>query len=268
MISIYNFNEYRGYVRARFAAMNKGGYGQSLKMAEHLGVHTTLVSQVLKGGKTFTLEQGSLAADFLGLTEDETDFFLLLIQEDRAASPALKKNLARQKEKFRQQSRKLENRLIGEMKLTEEKKAIFYSDWIYSAVRQLTAIEGYSQPEQIAAYFGLTNRKIREVVDFLLTTDLLQEKNGKLAVGVRTTQLESGSPWINARHGQWRQRAIEGLHREDPVRMHYTCPMTLSVADAQKVREQIIKLLESVDKIIDPSPSEELRCLNIDWFKV
>ncbi|MGZ3695696.1 MAG: hypothetical protein ACXWQO_16430, partial [Bdellovibrionota bacterium] len=133
MISIYNFDGYREYIRARFAAMPRSGYGQSLKMAEHLGVHTTLVSQVLKGGKTFTLEQGALAADFLGLTEEESDFFLLLIQEDRAANTALKKNLARQKEKLRNQARQLENRLIGENKLSEEKKAIFYSDWLYSA---------------------------------------------------------------------------------------------------------------------------------------
>lgn len=268
MISIYNFNEYRAYIRERFEAMPRKGYGQSLKMAAHLGVHSTLVSQVLKGGKSFTLEQGALAAEFLGLNDSETDFFLLLVQEDRAASAALRKALARQKERLRAQARKLENRLIGEMKLSEEKKAVFYSDWLYSALRQLTAIEGFSRVEEIAAYFGRPVKQIREMVEFLLTTELLREEKGKLVVGTRNTHLETGSPWVAVRHQQWRARGLENLHREDPAKMHYTAPMTLSREDALKVREQIVKLLESVDRIVDPSPSEELRCLNIDWFKV
>lgn len=66
----------------------------------------------------------------------------------------------------------------------------------------------------------------------------------------------------------WREKSIEALNREGHAKLHYTAPMTLSKADAELVREMIVKLLESIDKVIEPSPSEELRCLNIDWFEV
>ena len=268
MISLYNFESPREFIRARFEAMPKRGYGQSLRLAEFLGVHTTLVSQVLKGGKTFTLEQGALVADFFGLTEDETDYLLLLLQIERAGTPVLRKNLERQKEKLRARAKELVNRLNADTNLSEEKKAVFYSDWIYSAVRQLVALPGFAQPERVAAYFQLSPRRIREVVDFLLSSGLLVETPQGLVVGTRSTHLESSSPWVHVHHANWRQKAITGLSREDAAKLHYTCPMTLSASDALKVREQIVKLLESVDKVIEPSPSEELRCLNIDWFKV
>ncbi|MGZ3712404.1 MAG: hypothetical protein ACXVBE_11645, partial [Bdellovibrionota bacterium] len=84
MISLYNFTDYRAYLLARIEAMPKRGYGQSLKLSAFLGVHSTRVSQVLKGSKIFTLEQGALTADFLGLSEDEREYFITLIELERA----------------------------------------------------------------------------------------------------------------------------------------------------------------------------------------
>lgn len=268
MISLYNFEDFRTFMRAKIGEMPKNGYGQSLKLAAYLGVHTTLVSQVLKGLKIFTLEQGALTAEFFGLSDDETEYFLLLIQIERAGNDSLKKNLQRQKEKIKIASKELVNRLSSEVNLSEEKKAIFYSDWIYSAVRQLIAIKGFESIDRVAKYFDLSMKRTRVIIDFLLGTGLLREENGILLVGFRSTHLESSSPWVNTHHSNWRQKGMSSFSREDAHKLYYTCPMTISVSDGQKIREQIVKFLESLDKIIEPSPSEELRCLNIDWFKV
>lgn len=268
MISLYNFKDFREYILARLAAMPKEGYGQSLKLAKFLGVHSTLVSQVLRGSKTFTLEQGAATAEFLGLSEDESEFFVSLLELERAGNEALKRSIRRRIARLEVAARELSNRLSSDATLTDEKKAVFYSDWIYSAVRQMAAIQGFDTTEKIAQHFLLSSRRAREVVDFLLSTGLLVESEGKLRVGQKSTHLGAASPWVQVHHTNWRNRAIQNFSKEDPAKLHYTCPMTLSAADAQKVREGIVKLLESVDKIIEPSPSEELRCLTIDWFKV
>ena len=44
--------------------------------------------------------------------------------------------------------------------------------------------------------------------------------------------------------------------------------MTLSHKDALKIRQMIIEFIQSVNKVVDPSPSEEIHCMNIDWFVV
>lgn len=268
MISIYNFNDAKTFVSARFEVLPKRGRGQALKLSQHLGVHTTLVSQILKGLKTFTLEQASLTAEFLELTEAETDYFLLLVQLDRAGNESLRKNLKRQINELKKSAKELVNRLKSDTKLGEEDRGVFYSDWSYSATRQLTAIDGFNSEEEISKTLGLTRKRTKEVIDFLLRTGLCIEKNGKLAIGAKSTHLESSSPWVRVHHINWRQKAIEKINIHSESQLHYTAPMTLSAKDALQIREMIVKFLESVDKVIDPSPSEELHCLNMDWFKI
>jgi hypothetical protein len=268
MVSIFEFSEYRSFLNRRFKAMPKQGYGQANKLAIFMNVHTTLVSQVFKGHKTFTLEQASLVAEFLGLTDLESEYFVLLVQLDRAGNESLRKIIRRQIAQMKKTSLELVNRLQVEKKLSDEKRAVFYSDWSYSAIRQMTAIEGFQNLENIASHLNLSKKHTKVVLDFLLSTGLCKEEKGKLRVGPSSTHLESSSPWVKVHHTNWRQKALEQMHKEDESQLHYTAPMTLSHKDAIAIREMIIKFLEQVDKVIEPSPSEELHCLNIDWFSV
>lgn len=48
--------------------------------------------------------------------------------------------------------------------------------------------------------------------------------------------------------------------------LFYTCPMSLSAEATLQVRELLLKSIQEALKIVGPSPSEEVRCLNIDWF--
>jgi len=268
MISIFDFSDYRAFIKGRFAEMPKKGYGQSYKLAVYLGVHTTLVSQVLKNLKTLTLEQASMVCEFLGLTEMESEFFLLLVQMDRAGNEPLRKILKRQMQEMKKKSLELSSRLQSEKQLTEEKRAVFYSDWAYSAVRQMTAIKGYQNLDAIAEYFDFSTKQAKLILDFLLSAGLCKEEKGKIVVGPSSTHLESSSPWVRVHHTNWRQKALQEMKKEEAAKLHYTAPMTLSKSDALKIREMIVQFLEQVDKVIEPSPSEEQHCLNIDWFKV
>lgn len=268
MISPINFDDYRKFILARIGEMPRRGYGQASRLARFLGVHTTLVSQILNGKKHLNLEQASLVAEFFGLTDAETEGFLLLVQLDRAGNESLRKNLRRRLERIRAAHRELSTRLQSDVKLTEDVRARFYSDWVYSAVRQLTAIKGFQTVDSIAEALGLPKRRTNEIVEFLLQSQLCVQQGRSLAPGVKSTHLESASPWLRMHHLNWRQKAMESLHRDEASKLHFTSPMTLSAADAARLREMIAEFLETLDKVIEPSPSEELRCLNIDWFKV
>lgn len=248
--------------------MPKAGYGQAKRLAEHLSVNTTLVSQVFKGLKSFTLEQAALAAEFAGLSRQEAEYFVLLVQLDRAGNEPLRKMLRGQLETMRANARELVNRLSAKRKLTEQERAQFYSDWIYSAIRQMTAIPGYDNVDAIARSLDLTLRETKEAVAFLLRIGLCVEHKGHLKIGPSSTHLESSSPWIKSSHRHWRDKARQYLGTEQESALHYTAPMTLSKRDAKKLRELITQFLERVDTIVEPSPSEELHCLTIDWFKV
>jgi uncharacterized protein (TIGR02147 family) len=268
VISVYEYQNYRTFLAKRFGEMPKRGYGQAKKLADYLGVHTTLVSQVFKELKSFTPEQACNVAEFLGLNDLETEYFVLLVQADRAGNEALRKVVQKRIETIRTNALELENRLQSKKNLTPEQQAIFYSDWTYSAVRQLTAIPGFDTAGKIAEQLGLSLKKVNGALDFLLNVGLCVETKGKIKIGPSSTHLGSSSPWVKTHHMNWRNKAIEKLNHDQKDSLHYTCPLTISKSDALKIREQIVKMLESLDKIIEPSPSEELHCLNIDWFKI
>jgi len=268
MISIYNYEEFRPFLRDRFQEMPKKGYGQSFKLAHYLGVHTTLVSQILKGKKVFSLEQAQKVTEYFGLLESEADYFLLLVQKEKAGSPALKAYFDKKRTALKAEAARLVHRLQSNRTLDEATRAVFYSHWKYSAVRQLTALPEQSSLETIAQTLNLPLRVTKEVMDFLVRTGLCAEKGGRFAIGPSSTHLESESPWTYVNLCNWRQKAMEEFRKESRAKLHYSCPMTLSRQDAERVRESIVKLLEELDGIIGPSPSEEMHCLNIDWFGI
>ena len=268
MVSIFEFNSYRDFILTSFEKSPKKGRGLSRRLAMAMSVHTTFVSQVLKGHKSFNSEQALQVADFLNLNELETEFFLLLVQWDRAGTQQLKQHLRKRIHQLQEKSRDLQHRLKAEKKLSEEERAVFYSDWVYSAVRQMTALPGSRDIAEIALALGLAKKRVREIVDFLLKSGLCIENKGRLEIGPRSTFIESSSPWIRMHHANWRHRAVDAVMNDEKDKLHFTHPMTLSKEDAAHIREMIVKFLESVDKVVDPSPSEEVRCLNIDWFRV
>lgn len=268
MISLYEYTDYRAFLRARMNEMPKRGYGQANKLAHHLDVHTSLVSQVLRGHKSFTLEQAASTADFFEFTDPEIEFFLLLVQWDRAGNASLKDKIRIQLEKLKKQARELGHRLKSEKKLSEEARAIYYSDWIYAAVMQMTAIPGQNNLDAIAEACSITKKRAKEVTDFLIHEGLCRNSRDGLEIVTANLHLESTSPWVHFHHFNWRHKAMEQISARDPNALHFSAPLTLSQKDALKLRAMIVDFLVQTEKLIEPSPTEELHCLNIDWFRV
>lgn len=248
--------------------MPKKGHGQLKKLAEFLGVHTTFVSQVFNGEKTLSAEQGMGVAEFLGLGELETHYFIKLIQIEKAGTEKLKKLILLEAKAIKEQAQRISSRLVVNEVLPDEEKAIFYSAWYYSAIRLLVGIEGHQDPAVIASHLNLPRKTVSDVLNFLLGAGLLVREDSLLKVGPSKTHLEPESPFIRLHHLNWRNRALLNLERVDTEKLHYSSPMTLGKKDVPLVRARLVQLIEDVGKIIGPSPNEELMCLNIDWFRI
>jgi uncharacterized protein (TIGR02147 family) len=268
MIKAYEFDNYRQFLEKRLKAMPKKGYGQMSLLARFLTVHTSLVSQIIKGHKELTTDQAALVADYFGLSALETEYFVLLVQSERAGNRSAKALCKKQLQRVREQAQTISKRLDVDGKLSEEERAVFYSDWTYSAVRQAVAIPGVDNVDSIAAYLDLSREKVQRCLEFLIRTGLCKASQNKISVGPLSTHVEASSSWVRVHHTNWRLRAVSSL--DGPLRgdLHYTLPLTISAKDSDLLRERILQFIEQAKAIIDPSPSEEMFCLNIDWFKV
>lgn len=191
------------------------------------------------------------------------------MQLDRAGNAELREYWQAKLNMLKEKSEQLVNRLPAEQQLSEEAKAIFYSNWIYTAIRQATAIEGLNTVDAIATRFHLSTRMVRAALDFLVEHGLCRkDKNERYSIGVQSTHVPSASPWSRMHHANWRECSVDRMNHEEPSQLRYTAPLTISAQDAAVIREMIVKFLNDVNAVVDPSPSEELRCLTIDWFKV
>ncbi len=267
MILIFEFKNYRKYLAKKISEFPNKGYGQMSKLADFMGVHTTLVSQVLNEYKNLTVDQAVMVTEYFGLNELESEYFISLVQYEKTGTPAAKLFFEKKMLKLKESSKDLSKRLKSEYELKEEHRAIFYSDWAYSAIRQSIALPGINTIENISTYLGLSRKKVQKYMDFLLKVGLCRIEADKFKIGPSSTYVDSNSSWVRVHHSNWRQRALLSFDKNDIKNLHYTSPLTISEADSEIIREKIVQFIEQVNIVVDPSPSEKLFCLNIDWFQ-
>jgi len=267
-VNIFDFDNYKIYVMERIASMPKGGRGEFRKMASHLAVHSTLISHIFRGSTELTLEQTVSLAKYLGLNDFECEYFLNLVQKARAGTSALQAVIERRLEQQREQASQISKRISPQRILDEKDKAMFYSEWFYSAIRLVCSVPGFQDADSIASHFHLNKSTVNRAVEFLLETGLCKMKDGKLQHAVQTTHVPADSPLASRHHKNWRLKAMERYPHLGASELAFTMPVTLSVADIARVRKMLLNFIQEVDRVFDKSPSEKLRCLNIDWFDV
>lgn len=268
LMNLFDFDDYKIYVLARIRAMPQHGRGELLKIAERLKTHSSRISHIFKGPMHLTLEQACELTVYLGLRDLEAQYFLLMVQRERAGTPLLKAATDKQLASVRAQAKELVNRVERDRKLTDQEKATFYSNWYYSGIRLATSISKLQTVDALSEYFDFPRDQVRRVLDFLLASGLCVESEGRLQMNAKATHLESNSPLTARHHANWRIKAMQRHERLSENEMAYTGPMSISLKDQLKIRERLVQLIEETVRVARASePEESLMCLNIDWIQ-
>jgi len=266
MKTVYEFQDYREFLNS-WISSQEHSRGLRGRLSEAMGISSTMMSLIMKGDKNLSLEQAAEAAEFVGLNEKETDYFFLLVELGRAGSHKLQTKLRRQIRAIQSEANKIAHRVKKDIELSEEAKAVFYSSWLYSGVRILSAVDGFNDIPSIAKRFNLPMHVVANVVEFLLEKDLCRKENGKITYGAARTHVGADSPFVTKHHHNWRLRGLQMMEQANETNLFYTKNMAISHKAAEEIRKLLPPLIESVDKIGGPSESEKVYCLNLDWFE-
>ncbi len=266
-MNVFEYKDYKKFVQEWLKEHPKGGRGQLKKMADHLRVSTTLLSQVFKGEKHLSLETAADVAEYLGLSEKESEYFLLLIEHQRAGSFKLKKILEKKLAREQQAGSQLQNRLHQDRQLSEEEKMRFYSSWMYSAVRILSALPDMSNAKKISERLNIPLGIINNVVQFLLEKNLCRIENNRLTYGDYRTHIGKDSPYVIKHHQNWRIKGFQNMELRRDEDLFFTQPMAMSREASEKIRLLLPGIIEQINAISGPSDSEVVRCFNLDWFE-
>jgi len=263
---LFGFLEFREYLRLR---LDEAGRGAVTLWAGKIQVHPSLISQVLAGTRSLTPEQAFDLAEHLELSPLEAEYFQKLVAHDRAGSVKLRAHLQRELEALRAKALNLSERFEHDKKLSETEKARFYSHRLYSAIRLYcsTNPEGRTLGE-ICSAFRLERARAQEIIEFLQGADLIIEMQGRFQIGLQRTFLPKTSPFFFFFYANWRLGALTRVPRLSDQELMFTCPMSISREDFDKLRELIAGLIEKSSKLIADSPAEQVACLNLDLFWV
>jgi uncharacterized protein (TIGR02147 family) len=267
-VSVFDFDDYKPFVREFIQRLPHRGRGQYRAMAKHLRVHTTLLSHVFRGTKELTAVQGCALASFLRLGELDADYLLALIESNRAGTHELKSAITRRLAQLRERRSQLEHRIPGARSLSGEERATFYSQWYYSAVRLASSLPSMRDATAIAERLRLPIELVRDALEFLLESNLIRKNGDGFELVAKRTHLGASSPLAAVHHRNWRVVAMNRYERMSSRDLAFTSPVTLSRADAANVREVLVGAVSAVTKLVEPSPSESLCLLNIDWLEL
>src|SRR6185312_6453638 len=171
-MDIFKYESYKAYVLDRVQAMPRSGHGQFKKIADHLQVSPVIVTQVLKGPRQFTDEQGLKLSDYLGLNSDATEFMMRLLAHEKAGTRDLRLYHQKALRELKRRATEVKNRVAEFRELDDTAKSIFYSDWIYSAIRLLTSIPRFKTADAMAESLGLGRAQVNEILEFLVSVGL------------------------------------------------------------------------------------------------
>jgi uncharacterized protein (TIGR02147 family) len=265
--SVFDFDDYKLFLKTWIRELPKHGHGFKQQLARALDCQTAYISQVLLGHNHLSLEQAEKAALFMKLSEDEVDFFLLLVQLARAGTPSLSKRLTKQIQVIRKKREQLKERVRVDFQLDPQTQTHYYSNWIYTAIHAALSIPALQTKERLHESFSASPAAIDAALEFLLQNKIIFLEGGRLKANSVRMHLGHDSPSINQHHTNWRMQAINSLEDRREEALHYSSVVTLSEMDAVKIKEKLMASIGSVKEIIKSSPEEELYCLNFDFFK-
>jgi uncharacterized protein (TIGR02147 family) len=262
-MNVFEFSDYRAFLHSWLEAENRPG-GRT-RLASSLQCSPSWLSRALSGVVQLTPDQAFGAARYCGMTESETDFFLLLVERERAASPALRKHLEGKLEELRQESRGFGAVVKAGTAVSEEDSVRYYSSWLYSAVHVACMVQPFSV-EELAPALRCAPQGLPKILAELKEMGLLRNQAGKWSATEKSVHLKADHPMALMAHSVWRNLTVQRLQDGNPEDLHYSAIHCLSRADVEKLRRRLREVVLECRSVIEASPSEALAVFCLDWY--
>jgi len=266
-MEIFRFESYREYLRRQIEA-NSGQRGYLTKLAKGANCQKSYLTLVVRGEVHFTPEHAMGLAEFWGLSDLESDYFLDLVSFERASTPSLRAKLKKRLVELQKANSDLGKRYSESGIDSSEAQAIYYSAWHMSAIHVTLSIPGTQSAEEISEKLQLPLEIVRTGLAKLREIGVVKNDGSKWKAAKGNLHVGKDSMFNSLNHQNWRTRAVADSQRKDSAGLHYTAVQSVSRDDFRKIRELLLKSIDQQRKIVAPSKDEILATFCCDWFEV
>lgn len=264
-MDLFKYADYRAFVADW--EKTESDRGSRTRMAQAARCSPSWMTRVLNGNVQLTPDQAMGIAGYFHLNEPETDFFLLLVDLERASTLELKKRIQRKMDALKKESRKIAAAVKSDVTVSEEFAVRYYSSWIYPAVHVACMVKAQT-PEEITALLNLSPTVIAKTLKLLREMRLLRLDGSRWLANSTSVHLPSDHPIAKVTHASWRNRTIQFLQEGNDDGLHYSAVHCLSKSDLETVRRALKEAILNCRKTIEDSPSEALAVLCVDWYEL
>ena len=241
--------------------------GMISRIATAIGCQRSYLSQILHSKMHITKDQAWNICHFFGFSEEEIKYFDCLVEYERSGSSAYRKRLEGQMSLIRQQAEKISNRFAETTGFSEVEAMQYYATWLPVAVRILSSIPEFQEPEKMMKRLGVSEPALTQTLETLQRQGLIKRNQRRWEFVGGTTYTPKDSLFVGLHHQNWRQLAVEDSRLTKSDGLHYTMVQSMTEADFERLKVLILDFISQTKKIADPSKPEILTALSLDFFQ-
>lgn len=265
-MNVFVFKTYKMFL-ADYLKKNKHK-GLVSKIAEVCGCDRTYISQVLNGKAELLPDHMVRLTEYLGLTELESDYLINLLLKDRATSIAAKNIFEAKLKKIKDLegdlSQQIKNKKDAEEIISEEDKTLYYSNWLFSAIHILTSIENFQTVDSISKKMNCSETMVLQILKSLVDMSLVSKVKDKYVHSGKSMYLKRDASQIYSLHLQPRLESVKRSYEKNDL--HFTNIFSVSKEDVDKIRGQIMNLIEEQRSAVHASGSQTACVFCCDFF--
>lgn len=266
-MDVYSYSSYKEFLKGYIKENRQKGLIS--QMAGICGCDRTYLSQVLNGKADLTPDHLIRFCESLNLDEHESRYLLMVLLRDRSSNTVARKTWAERIDKIRKDGRVLTEKIYGNEKpgeIREDLRTLYYSNWLYTAVHTLTSIAEFQTVDAISVKLSVSGAMIAKVLRDLVEMKVVLKEKERFVHNGANIYLQRESPQSHSHHMNWRMRSVERSTLKEDI--HYTNIFSVDVKDVDKLRAQIVKLIEDQRKTVAASGAETACAFACDFFVI
>jgi uncharacterized protein (TIGR02147 family) len=265
-MNVFNYDDYKSYLRAAIKESPERGY--LTKLAAAAGCQKSYFTQVLHHHVHFTPEHATSLCRFWNFDDNEEDYFIELVNYARAGTQLLRHRIQKRLTQIKDEKLTLAKRFKASDITDEESRAFYYSSWLISAIHMAITIPDLQTVKSLSRHFRSEENEISKILEQLYKFGLAAKKGSAWVTTNKMIHLPRNSVFTSMNHLNWRNQALidSQQHKKDSI--HYTSITSLSKSDFYEIQQLVLKFIDQKRKIITPSKEEVLGCFTCDWFEV
>lgn len=272
-MNIFRYLDYRTFLLTFIEHLKKRGLKVNHSgLAEAIEVQKTYVSRVLRKQAHFNADQLFLCCKYLKLNAEETNYLLLLLEQERASVKERRSILTGQIHQIQQTKAKIQNHSRATMvePAVGEQYLEYYLDPRVPLVHTCFHIESYRvQPNKIRQAMNMTEEQFKQILDILVRVKIIEWNSLAKCFDLKVSHLHltKESPLSFPAEQLTRMMVLDHLKKlRADERLYYSFTFAADEKTRKKVHEEFLKFLRATEPEIRAAPSEEVFHMSFDLF--